>query len=208
MTDKQDNGTAGDGPAPGETAAVLVDASTTAADAPQQDPQARIEELEAELETVKQQLAAAHAATAKAKAAASASKGKAPAKARKISADAVKDPIGASGEGDAALTREQALMLAIGGAETVEVVLSNGHTEILEISPLQIHGDAWRVSMVGVQLTISELIVHGPAPGRGAYALCGYGLLLDGVLRAYSSRGDQLTIAGGANNNVAPDIVF
>ena len=120
----------------------------------------------------------------------------------------MKDPIVASGEGDEAISREQAVLLAIGAAETVEVVLSNGRSEILEVSPFAIHGDAWRVSMVGVVLTIPELIVHGPAPGRGAYALGGYGLLLDGELRAYMARGEQLTIAGGTNNNVAPDIVF
>ncbi len=209
MTDNQDNTGdnqgAGDATGLGETAAVVADA---AAEPQQQDPQARIDEVEAELATVKQQLADALAAAEKAKRAASASAGKAAAKARKISARDVVDAIEATGEGDDALTREQALLLAIGEAGTVEVVLSNGKTEIIAIPPIAIHGDAWRVSMVGVQLTIPELIVHGPAPGQSAYALNGYGLLLDGTLRAYMARGEQLSIAGGSNNNVAPDIVF
>ena len=169
---------------------------------------ALMREQAAQIADLSADVASARAAAEKAARAASASAGKAAGKARKISAKDVVDPITGSAEGDAPITREQALLLAIGEAETVEVVLSNGKSELIAVPPIAIHGDAWRISIVGVQLTIPELIVHGPAPGQSAYALNGYGLLLDGVLRAYSARGEQLNIAGGSNNNVAPDIVF
>lgn len=126
-----------------------------------------------------------------------------PAKVRKINADAV----GLDREGDKD-ARDAALLEAIAAAETVELAFSNGSTEIAALEPMTIMGNAWRATMVGVQLTIPELLIHGPAPGKPGYALVGYGLFLDGKLAAYAPRGDQLMVGAGANQNVAPDIVF
>ena len=211
MTDKQDN------PAldlNADALAAIAAALTELGIAPSEPydiaavTRAALHELTEQIGQLQAEVASATAAADKTKRAASASAGRAASKARKISAKDVVDPIAGSAEGDAPITREQALLLAIGEAETVEVVLSNGKSELSAIAPIAIHGNAWRITMVGLQLTIPELIVHGPAPGQAAYALNGYGLLLDGVLRAYSARGEQLNIAGGSNNNIGPDIVF
>lgn len=104
--------------------------------------------------------------------------------------------------------RAEKLLEAIRGAEVVEIAFSDGAKEIAALDPVQISGEAWRKTMVGIQLTIPELLINGPAVGKAGYPINGYGLFLDGVLAAFSARGEQLTIAGGSKQNVAPDIVF
>ena len=131
-----------------------------------------------------------------------------PAKLRKINAAAVKDPVEGRTEGERSISAAEALLEEISAAETVEIVISNGSTEIPGLLPVVISGPAWRITVVGLQLTLPELLVHGPAADKPGYPVAGYGLCLDGVLRAYQARSDQLMIAGGARMNVAADIVF
>ena len=155
---------------------------------------------------IDQELAAANAALAElASGAAEPKSAKAakPPKVRKINADAV--VLEREGDKD---ERDAALLKAISEAQTVELAFSNGSNEIAALEPVTIMGNAWRATMVGVQLTIPELLIHGPAPGKQGYPLAGYGLFLDGKLAAYAARGEQLQIGAGANQNVAPDIVF
>ncbi len=125
-----------------------------------------------------------------------ASKGAKPAKARKIG------PV----DDQPASTD---LLELIGAAETVEVAFSNGKTEIAELAPLVIAGDAWTVSLDRVKLNVpGDLLVHGPGGGKPAYAVAGYGLLLDGELVAYQARGDTLQIGANAQVNLKDDIIF
>lgn len=159
----------------------------------------RIARLDTELAAANDELAKAAATLAEPKSAPAAK----PARARKIDGSAVKlKREGAKEE------RDQELLELIGAAGTVEIAFSNGKTEIAALPPVRIMGNAWRATMVGVQLTIPELLIHGPQPGTGAHAINGYGLYLDGELAAYMERGEQLTVPGGSTQNVAPDIVF
>ncbi len=148
------------------------------------------------------------AAAKKAEGAARASKAAAPKGARPVNDKAVKSPVGQQVSDERVISASEVLLGMIREAGVVEVAFSNGRTEISGLDPVQIHGDAWRVGVVGLQLTIPELLVHGPGQGRSGYALAGYGLFLDGKLVAYRPRGEQLTIGGGATVNLAPDIVF
>lgn len=101
------------------------------------------------------------------------------------------------------------LLELIGAAETVEVAFSNGKTEIAELAPLVIAGDAWKISLDRVQLNVpGDLIVHGPGGGKPSYSVMGYGLLLDGKLFAYATRSDVLQIGANSQVNLKDDIVF
>lgn len=104
-------------------------------------------------------------------------------------------------------TRED-LMTLIGAAETVELVFSDGRTEIAGLPALRIEGTAWALTPVGVQLQLPSLLVHGPGVGQSAYSLAGYGLLLDGELTAYAPRGEQLTIGANSQFELKDDVVF
>jgi hypothetical protein len=104
-------------------------------------------------------------------------------------------------------TRED-LMTFIAAAETVELVFSDGKTEIAGIPALRIEGTAWALTPVGVQLQLPSLLVHGPGVGQSAYSLAGYGLLLDGELTAYAARGEQLTIGANSQFELKDDVVF
>jgi len=103
---------------------------------------------------------------------------------------------------------DRKLMLElIGDAETVEVVFSNGKSEIAGMAPVVLTGSAFRLGIAGLQLTLDELIVHGPAGGQAGFELAGYGLFLDGKPVAWRAR-DKLVIPPGAQMNLASDIVF
>lgn len=161
----------------------------------------QIEDLTAEVETHKK-------VAAKAKAAAKASAGAKPAKARTIGAKAVDAKLLEPKDDEADKSPAEILLARIAAAETVEIAFSDGKSELLDCPPVAIEGDAWRAGVVGVQLTVPQILLHGPGEGRRPIQLAGYGLLLDGKLAAYRDRGDVLTIAGGSRHNVAPDIVF
>lgn len=168
----------------------------------------KVERIELELTAANEAVAAAaEAAKATAKTA-KAEKAPKPAKARAVSAKAVKADALDLGDMPAGRERDQALLDAIRAAETVEIAFSDGKSELAAVDPVRVSGDAWRVSIVGVQLGLDELIVHGPATGKAGYPLAGYGLFLDGVLAAYAERGGQLVLGGGSAHNLAPDIVF
>jgi hypothetical protein len=125
---------------------------------------------------------------------------------RKISADVVKDPLEGEQVGDDYVSREAKLLTAIAGAGKVEIAFSDGKREIAGMDPVEVTGNAWRVTVAGVQLSIDELIADTPA--KGVFPLAGYGLFLDGKLAAYRDRGGQLSIAAGSRQNIAPDVVF
>ena len=130
--------------------------------------------------------------------AAKATKGAKPAKARKIAALA-----------EHKYENAAELIELIQSADTVEVAFSNGKTEVAELEPLVIAGDAWTISLDRVKLNMpGNLIVHGPGGGKAAYSVLGYGLLLDGELVAYSPRADTLQIGANAQINLKDDIVF
>lgn len=131
----------------------------------------------------------------KAASAAQTSRGKAPAKARKIA------PVDDQ-------PKAQDLLELIGAAKTVEVAFSNGKTEMADLAPLVITGDAWAISLDRVKLNVPDLLVHGPGGGEPAYSVAGYGLLLDGKLVAYSARSDALLIGANSQVNLKDDIIF
>lgn len=95
-------------------------------------------------------------------------------------------------------------------AETVEVVLSDGKSEIAGIAPRVISGDAWEVVAGGLKLNVPELLVHGPGLGspKSAYAVAGYGLVIDGKQVAWAQRGEQITIGAGATFDLKDDVIF
>lgn len=170
---------------------------------------ARVDDLEAELkdataraDKAEGQLAAAAAAPK----ASAAPRGKKP---RAIDAKAVKSPLVVTQDDEGTVSSVAAqLHELVQAAETVEVAFSNGKTELAEVPAVRIEGNAWKVTPVGLQLTIETLIVHGPAANAPAFELAGYGLILDGELVHYQPRGDVLQVTGGAQQNVAPDICF
>lgn len=165
--------------------------------------------LNEELAAVNAELAKLQAAVKAAKAEPKTERAPKPAKARAVHAGAVKGDVAAElAELPAGRERHEALLEAIRAAETVEIVFGDGKRELGAIDPVRVTGDAWRVSIVGVQLAAPALILHGPQTGKPGFALAGYGLFLDGELAAYADRGGQLTLGGGSSHNVAPDIVF
>lgn len=148
-------------------------------------------------------LFAAAAAAAKPRATA----GKGGAKPRKISAKAVKSPVTAKQDAEGNVT-SVAVQLGelIQLSDVVEVVCSDGELEIVGIAPQRITGGAWRVSQVGLQLTLEQLLIAGPAVGAAPYEIRGYGLLLDGELVHFQPRSDALEVMGGSTSNIAPDV--
>ena len=170
---------------------------------------ARIVDLEATnellakaLEDEKKALASANEALAKAGAALKAgkvSKGVAPKKLRKIGPISVAD-------GVMPLSKQDLLEL-IGAADRVEVAFSDGKTEIAGLDPMLIEGNAWVAGNNGLMLN-QALIVYGPAQGQGAFSLAGYGLMLDGDLIAYATRGQPLNIGAGGTFDLSNDVIF
>lgn len=174
-------------PAPAETPAAEIENAELTAERDQLI--AENEQLKAALKVAGETL---EALTAKP---AGASKGAKPAKARTI------------GPVEDQPSREDLLSL-IGAASTVEVAFSDGKREILGLAPLLIQGEAWRLMPNGVKLNLPELLVYGPGHGGSAFNLNGYGLILDGKLVAYASRGGQLQIGLNAKVNLADDVIF
>lgn len=170
-----------------------------------------IERLTAELATVSEERDALASKLEAAETEPKATKGKRGSAVRAINAGKVVD-LAEAKLGELVLPEgagaSEKLLAAIRAAETVQVAFSNGKNEIAALDPVDIAGDAWRVTIVGVQLTLPELILHGPGFGGEAIPLSGYGLLLNGKLVAYRDRGEQLSIGAGARMNVGPDIVF
>jgi len=129
------------------------------------------------------------------------------AKLRAIHAGKVKSPLADRNDAEGNLESvPQQLAELVAAAETVEVVPSDGKNEIEAIGAIRIEGSAWRVSQAGLQLTIEQLLVYGPAMGQAAYEVAGYGLLLDGELVHYTDRGEPIEIQPGATQNIAQDI--
>lgn len=99
------------------------------------------------------------------------------------------------------------LLAAIGAAETVHLAFSDGKKEVAGIAPRAIVGAAWRLHAGRVKLEVPSLMVHGPAPGKPAFNLGGYALLLDGKQVAFSRR-DQLSIGAGSQVELKDDVIF
>lgn len=118
-------------------------------------------------------------------------------------------PIEGVADADGNWTSPAAVLLGmIRDAGTVEVVFSNGKTEIGAIAPVMVVGDAWVLTAAGLTLRLPELIVHGPGQGQAGFTIVGYGLFLDGRLTAYRTRSDPLTVAAGARLDLSQDVVF
>lgn len=100
------------------------------------------------------------------------------------------------------------LLELIGAAETVEVLFSNGKTEVAGIAPLTVSGNAWKLTAAGMQLDLPELMVSGPDRSGSPAELKGYGLMLDGTLVAYRERFEPLVLIPGSNINLAQDVLF
>lgn len=100
------------------------------------------------------------------------------------------------------------MLAAIAGAETVEVVFSDGKLELLQIPALLVSGTAWASVIGGVALRVPELTLHGPAMGQNPWPLAGYGLFLDGKQAAWAPRPDTLVIGGGMQVNLRDDVIF
>lgn len=98
------------------------------------------------------------------------------------------------------------LLALIGDAETVELVFSDGTSEIPTLPARVIEGDAWVVTFAGLALRLPELLIEGPGPG--VLLLAGYGLFLDGKQIAWAARPEVLSIPPGARMNLQGDVLF
>lgn len=108
-------------------------------------------------------------------------------------------------DGVSALTSAE-LHELIRDADEVEVVFSDGKSEIAGLDAIVVSGDAWRHGPFGLKLDLPELTVTGPA--RDAYEVDGYGLLIDGDLVAYHKRMDTLRIGANARVSLKDDVIF
>lgn len=86
-----------------------------------------------------------------------------------------------------------ALREVIAEADTVELVFSNGKTEIDGLPPLLIAGDAWGVSVGGLALRIPNLCLHPQVHCE----IAGYALFVNGRQAAYAPRFEVLRIPPG-----------
>lgn len=101
------------------------------------------------------------------------------------------------------------LLELIDAAEKVEVVASDGKQEVMAVKPLEVTGTKpWRVTAVGLQLELPVWLVHGPKAGDPPYQLAGWGLFIDGKLRAYRARPRTLQMGGGQQYNLGGDVIF
>lgn len=91
-------------------------------------------------------------------------------------------------------------------ADEVEVVFSDGKSEIAGLDAIVVSGDAWRHGPYGLKLDLPDLTVTGPA--RDAYEVDGYGLLIDGEQVAYHKRMDPLRIGPNARVSLKDDVIF
>lgn len=160
--------------------------------------QKRIETLEAQVAKLTSERDDAKKAANTARKAASAAKRQLPATPRKVGP--LKD-----GNPTTAELRE---MLA--DADDVELVFSDGRSELKGIEPRTIAGDAWIDSLNGLKLNGVDLTVYGPGVGStgGAHSLAGYGLLIDGKQVAWAERPAALTIGAGSTFNLSDDVIF
>lgn len=145
-----------------------------------------------ERDQLKRSLSAQKGATTRAQKEASALEGKLSPKPRKIGA-------GKFG-GD-----PRALKALIDDADTIELVFSDGRSELPGIAPRMIEDGAWRETAGGLKLQVPSLEVRG---GDQTVELAGYALLLDGDQVAWSARSDRLTIRSGMTINLKDDVVF
>lgn len=101
--------------------------------------------------------------------------------------------------------RPEDLLELISMAETVELVFSDGKSE-LPFERRMIDGPAWGMTAVGLALRLPEFVVVGPA--TGPVNLHGYGLFLDGSQVAYAARTDVLDVQPGRRMDLRNDVVF
>lgn len=152
----------------------------------------KVDELQAQLDAANERADQAEKARDRAKAKAKAVAGEQPAKLRKFGAmdDAADD-----------------FAAAIGKADKVEVVLSDGKGEIEGIAPVVVTGEAWRATPNGLMLT-EAVEIDGPGPNKAAYNVDGYALVLDGKQVAYRKRPDPVTVVPGQHYKIENDIIF
>ncbi|HQS69734.1 MAG: hypothetical protein B7Y36_08270 [Novosphingobium sp. 28-62-57] len=106
---------------------------------------------------------------------------------------------------DAGLPAPHELLAEIQAADLVEIVFSNGKTEV-GIPPILPSGKVWAVTPVGLQLRVPELPVEGPM--AGPVKLAGYGLFLNGEQVAWGPRADVLDVMPGRKMDMRHDVVF
>lgn len=102
----------------------------------------------------------------------------------------------------------QDLLELIGAADTVELVFSNGKTEVRGVPSQLIEGDAWKLAANGVRMTVPQLVVHGPGHGQPPIRIAGYGLLLEGEQVAYAPRIDVLDLLPNMRADLKDDVIF
>lgn len=97
------------------------------------------------------------------------------------------------------------LRALIADAGTVELVFSNGKTEIAGLPPLTISGEAWAFTVPGLALRVPNLTITGPANGA---EIAGYGLFIEGEQVAWSPRGDVMRVPAGQTSDISNDVIF
>lgn len=101
-----------------------------------------------------------------------------------------------------------ALLEAIGAAELVELVFSDGKSELGGLAAIEVSGNAWAKVIGGVALRLPELLVPGAAAGASGWPLAGYALFLDGKQAAWGPRPETLVLGGGRQFNLREDVIF
>ncbi|WP_226019514.1 hypothetical protein [Novosphingobium sp. FKTRR1] len=96
------------------------------------------------------------------------------------------------------------LRAAIGAADDVQVVFSDGQQEILTLQPLRITGAAWVNTVPGLKLAVPGLLILPTEQVE----IAGYALFLDGKQAAWSPRPDVLRIPAGQQSDISNDVVF
>lgn len=100
------------------------------------------------------------------------------------------------------------LIAAIGEADLVELVFSDGKNELAGVAALEVSGNAWAKVIGGVALRLPELLVSGAAEGASGWPLKGYALFLDGKQAAWGPRPETLVLGGGRKFNLREDVIF
>lgn len=164
--------------------------------------EARFTQALGELEAEKHKSAKLEQALARAKTATT----KAKAQVQAHQADKLAKPRAIGPLPDDKILAEADLLELIAAAEKVELAFSDGKRELF--APLQLPADAFKANVVGLVLTIEELMLEVPGEPKRSRELAGYGLLLDGELVAYRARFEPLELKPGSRTNLAGDIVL
>ncbi len=98
------------------------------------------------------------------------------------------------------------LLELIAAAGTIQLAFSDGHGDIAGVLPRNIGGDAWRVVVNGLALTMPNFLVTN-ASGTQA-DLVGYALFAGDEQIAWARRSDVLVLWPGQQMNLSNDVIF